>query len=165
MSLSAARIQEIEDLAFGVLSDYYGTKNMPLPIEVVEIAVWSGLQVVLAEFEDDGISGCFEPQTSTIKVNAHEPYVPRIHFTIAHELGHHYLHRDHRVDVLYRRDVDKPGEAVSIPEQEANRFAASLLMPAPCIARFRVKDPQIAKKFEVSYTAMTFRLKHLGYVR
>jgi Zn-dependent peptidase ImmA (M78 family) len=165
MSLSEARIREIEELSFGILFDYYGTQSTPLPIEVVELAEWSGLQVVLAEFEEDGIAGCFEPLTSTIKVNAHEPYVPRTHFTIAHEMGHHFLHREERVDVLYRRDVDNPGEAVSVPEQEANWFAAALLMPGHCIARFRLKNPQMAKKFEVSHSAMTYRLKNLGYVR
>ncbi len=64
---------------------------------------------------------CISPQ-----VEAHEG---RYNFTIAHELGHHVLHRQHYIErlgtsILCRESGDKP-----LVEQQADRFAAALLMP------------------------------------
>ena len=59
-------------------------------------------------------------------VEAHEG---RYNFTIAHELGHHVLHKQHYIElqgtsILCRETGDKP-----LVEQQADRFAAALLMP------------------------------------
>jgi IrrE N-terminal-like domain len=62
-----------------------------------------------------------------------------------------------------------------LQEIQANRFAAALLMPEKLIreeitsSRFDLDDEEdvsnLAKRFNVSATAMTFRLKNLGLFR
>lgn len=100
----------------------------------------------------------------------------RQRFTIAHELGHYFLHKDSLIfvdtdKVLYRNDESKKGEYKK--EIEANSFSASLLMPESFIIEeinslnrdyLRIDDIEIlAKKFKVSVQAMSFRLSNLGF--
>ena len=100
----------------------------------------------------------------------------RQRFTIAHELGHYLLHNHSKSEVFVDKDFivkyrsDKsysPGEIKQ--EQEANAFAAELLMPKKMLlAELEKKDYQLmseaefiktmAKIFEVSIPAMTFRV-------
>src|SRR6266540_6280795 len=101
-------------------------------------------------------------------------------FTLAHEIGHWLLH----VPPLHRRQPLLPGltrtrtlgcggtnRATAEREQQADRFAALLLMPARLLlprcagldltrfpARYRLRD-----EFGVSISAMNLRLKSLGY--
>lgn len=54
-------------------------------------------------------------------------------------------------------------------EVSANRFAAELLMPSiavnQLITKHNVRDvASLAKRFNVSEAAMTFRLKNLGWL-
>lgn len=99
---------------------------------------------------------------------------PRQRFTIAHELGHHVLHKlplsmTKNELKLYRNSDSSTGEIKK--EREANSFAASLLMPEKFIrdeienASDNIKDSvkYLAEKFRVSEQAMTFRLANLGY--
>lgn len=96
----------------------------------------------------------------------------RQRFTIAHELGHYYLHRD----ILgkgtgdtkaYRSEVPGHCNADITPwhETEANAFAADLLMPKNLIQGW-VKEglgfEEIRSKLEVSQSALSFRLNNLG---
>ena len=62
----------------------------------------------------------------------------RVRFTIAHELGHYYLHRDYlRSGHSHSSQVDfRSGDEM---EQEADEFAASLLMPME-LFRKKVRD-------------------------
>jgi predicted transcriptional regulator len=91
----------------------------------------------------------------------------RDRFTIAHELGHYFLH--HRAP-----DQHLVGERTSmftrlgrnIPETQANVFASNLLMPA---AEFRAAFEEMGKdlvavadRFEVSYPAAKVRAEFLG---
>lgn len=103
----------------------------------------------------------------------------RQNFTIAHELGHYFLHpdvikgEDVLIDgegfldgstILYR--LDNPTR--NILETEANNFAASLLMPTTLVIRAwnTMKDiGELAKLFSVSPTAMSIRLERLGLTR
>ncbi|MGV0625040.1 ImmA/IrrE family metallo-endopeptidase [Mycolicibacter minnesotensis] len=91
----------------------------------------------------------------------------RDRFTIAHELGHYFLH--------YRApDSHRIGEPVSVftrlgrnvAETQANVFASNLLMPAE---RFKVVFEQagpdmtlVAQHFEVSVPAAKVRAEYLG---
>ena len=80
-----------------------------------------------------------------IKINASvESHEGRYNFTIAHEIGHHVLHKqiyfDLRSDetnrIICREAGDKP-----LVEQQADRFAAALLMPKGAVnAAFALVD-------------------------
>lgn len=87
----------------------------------------------------------------------------RARFTIAHELGHYFLHikDDARQIVTSFRRGQSPRETA------ANKFAAELLMPKNLIKEEYAKmvipvSDTLAKKFEVSKPAMRIRLDSLG---
>jgi hypothetical protein len=93
------------------------------------------------------LSGLLLPARGEIWVDADEArqWPARRRFTIAHELGHWELHR-HGGHAVYCRSASVTDEAVAPapvvaagrpplprPEEEANAFAAALLMPARLI--------------------------------
>jgi len=107
----------------------------------------------------------------------------RQRFTIAHELAHYFLkhtegedHLDRKFTVL-RRD-ENSSTATDENEIQANYFAACLLMPEEFLrrdvaqlARFNgetvLSEPEIfslAKKYQVSRAAMSYRLVNLGLI-
>ena len=108
----------------------------------------------------------------------------RQRFTIAHELGHLLLHRytTPHADAGYKvRFRDQASSAGSVREEvEANQFAAELLMPEDLILSHLVRigfdfaSPEtenatvrelirVAKKFEVSIQALSFRIANLAH--
>ena len=82
-------------------------------------------------------------------------------FTIAHELGHYYLHYNERDNVFisYRGD-NNPIEV------EANKFAAELLLPSDKVRKeydlmsFPTAS-RLADKFTVSEQAMSIKLEQM----
>ena len=92
----------------------------------------------------------------------------RRRFTIAHELGHWYLHHaGGGTETRYCRS-DEVGVTVTSTrarEREANRFAAALLMPEPLVraetVRLRCNVGLLARGFGVSEAAMRVRLIQL----
>jgi len=123
-----------------------------------------------------------------IRVNASvESHEGRYNFTIAHEIGHHVLHRDH---YLAERNAEHPGimcrevSAKPLVEQQADQFASALLMPADLVRRaaeqvvipsgemsvraLRATAGKVIRAggfSNVSNTAMANRLITLGYAR
>lgn len=102
-----------------------------------------------------------------IYVRKEDPFTRR-RFTIAHELGHFFLHLgegNRRItNPLHRAGVDPDAQM----EREANQFAASLLMPAPVVTAawkngFGLED--ISRGLQVSRPAMEWRLHNLGLNR
>jgi len=99
----------------------------------------------------------------------------RQRFTMAHELGHYILHKSLIGDgvddnIKYRSTVEGEFYNRSIDEyheRQANSFAASFLMPeAPLEGRVMSMDRptlnEIAREFQVSPSAMRWRLKNLN---
>lgn len=146
--------------------------------DVTALAKKLGVSVLDQEMEDD-ISGLFvvSEKTPIISYNKKEENrnMKRVRFTIAHELGHYILHSkeqpvfiDRSPKVMYRNSASTTGEIHR--EREANAFAASLLMPRKLIAQ-AVENTSanaeiitnLAKEFDVSEQAMSFRLANLGY--
>jgi Zn-dependent peptidase ImmA (M78 family) len=152
------------------------------PIAVEMIAGDLGVEIQ-REPADDDLSGFLyrnrKRKTAIIGVNAnHHPN--RQHFTIAHELGHFLLHDFDDVHVDRRFKVwlrdEESGRGIDLEEKEANLFAAELLMPAiflkEDVKEIGVVDldderalAKLARRYEVSTQAMTFRLAYLGYVQ
>jgi Zn-dependent peptidase ImmA (M78 family) len=153
--------------------------ELPIPIE--KIANKLNLAVVPADLGPD-VSGALiiDEGKATIGINVGESKVRR-RFTIAHELGHYCLHKSNSnlfVEMkVFFRDLDSSsGEEKK--EREANEFAATILMPSSLIKReltIALKDNTIkndeslirhlAKKFNVSEIAMTYRLINLNYLQ
>jgi hypothetical protein len=122
---------------------------------------------------EDGqtISGLLLPSVGEIWVNAEEArqWPERRRFTIAHELGHHYLHQQGQGTLFCRHgsvDADEaPADRPELPaiESEANWFAASLLMPAEMVRRHYAETSgdfdRLCEIFSSSRAAMGRRLR------
>lgn len=112
-------------------------------------------------------------------------HVNRRRFTIAHELGHFFLHRDLTTNGFTdtTRTMSRTASYWDRIESEANDFAARLLMPEEFIVikgnnvieNFKKIYKQnlipqdyfiseMAQIFNVSVQAMTYRLKNLGVI-
>ena len=85
----------------------------------------------------------------------------RDNFTIAHELGHYFLHyKEEYGKIIYARYGN------SSEEIQANRFAAAFLMPREQFLKARkdYKDsvPLIAAHFQVSTDVVQERMKYIN---
>lgn len=135
------------------------------PIDPVRIARHLGVKVVFASFsgEGRGISGFYDCEEDAIFVNEDE-YPLRQTFTVAHELGHKVLHEEWARSEDYKvlwRDPEK--QTQDFREQEANAFAANLLMPRFLMDRYweDLSVSQLSRLFAVSVPAIKNRLSFL----
>ncbi len=157
---SYARKEMAKTAAESLIEDY-STPAIP----VIEIAESNGVKVDFVDFGDeynDKVAGICEFKEARILVNAFDG-VGRQRFTIAHELGHWILHRDiflsnpERYPVLMR--FQKPSEADPL-EQEANYFAANLLVPEKHLKSvINAPISVLASVFHVSNAMMEIRVK------
>lgn len=146
------------------------------PIDVEQITLNEGIRIRY-ELLEDTVSGMLVIRDGipTIAVNAAH-HRNRQRFTIAHELGHYFLHRAQSnvfIDAVYFRD-ETSAEGVRQQEIAANTFAAELLMPEALMRETftnqPVADPDdthlrtVAERFEVSVQALTIRLAVLGII-
>lgn len=156
--------------------------TIEVPVQVGEIASTLGIRVQYEPIENE-LSGFLlrdiSRQKTIIGVNNFH-HLNRQRFTIAHELGHFFLHEqeklhiDRQFQVNLRDGNSSKGERAE--EKEANLFAAELLIPVRFIqqdlAEVDALDlehddtlTELAKKYQVSVQAMTFRLAYLGYIK
>lgn len=94
--------------------------------------------------------------TKAILVSDTEQGEWRKRFTIAHELGHHFLCGE--TTFSFRRDN-------SSKEREADVFVAEVLMPEELVEQEYNNNnnlQELANTFSVSYQAMRYRLSSLG---
>lgn len=163
------------------LIEALGINETPVPVD--RIAAHAGCTVKPFDDDKDGVSGVFMVTNSvpTIGYNSNQSPV-RQRFTIAHELGHFILHNsndpqevfvDHNTYPLFRDENSSTG--ASIIEQQANAFAAALLMPERLVTQ-EIKNlhldltdesaelTELARKFNVSLMAMSIRLVNLHLV-
>ncbi|HEY8361638.1 MAG TPA: ImmA/IrrE family metallo-endopeptidase [Tissierellaceae bacterium] len=169
-------IEQIENMAAQLLEEY--NMDNEIPIDPILLANKLGIRVYAGDFRDSDISGVIRKNGDEIEILVQADHHPnRQRFTIAHELGHFKLHIDKEElekqdHIEYRRNKN-----FSIEEEEANRFAAALLMPRKALLReiescgpLMKKYPDflidyLAIKFFVSKDAMRFRLFNLGLIR
>ena len=144
-----------------------------LPIDPVLLANKLGITVNNAKFSDDSYAALIAkrgPITRIFVEQSDPPYRKR--FSIAHELGHHFLHLledgeiiDTRTD-MFRQKETISGDLSEFRRREiqANWFAASLLMPEEFVRSEWGKNPSVpfmARVFNVSEEAMGYRLDSL----
>lgn len=175
------RRRHIRSLVERLLKEHNITR---IPVDPIPIVASLGIQLKASPGPEE-ISGFFmrDPQTGRpiIGVNtAH--HLKRQRFTIAHELGHFYLHdyKEVHIDRIARNPVKlrgpKSGLGTDEEEVEANDFAAQLLMPEQFFARdiLEARTPSLfeedalapmlgmlAEKYQVSRAALGFRILHL----
>ncbi len=138
---------------------------------------------VLKQGEDGYLGYDYDKKKYFIAVSKHTSR-GRQRFTIAHELGHFFYHRDglekkikrggrtqgeENLEILINR------EGFSETEREANIFAANLLMPKLHIRElfYKLKDADVkndeiieklAETYDVSYAAIRERLNYLDLI-
>ncbi|OHA58827.1 MAG: hypothetical protein A2571_00375 [Candidatus Vogelbacteria bacterium RIFOXYD1_FULL_44_32] len=159
--------------------ELYNPDNVsPFPFENIERGR-KDLEIIYTNLLEDKISGAIsynkDNDSFSIYINRSKPKT-RQYFTVAHELGHLFLHSEFikseeiMIDgegtldggrTLFRLD-DAIGTKLEI---EANNFAASLIMPEDLVrdAWGKVGDvKECAEIFNVSVVAMAIRLEKLG---
>jgi len=162
-------IEKIENITEEILNKL-SIKN--IPVQVDEIA--SKLQIKISRAPSKDFSGLLirKDGHALIGINNNEASV-RQRFTIAHELGHFFLHPRKDTFVDYR-DNKKDVMRTAV-EKQANMFAAALLMPRTLLEKdFRALIKKgfgedeltiLADKYQVSEDAMKFRLLNLNFLK
>lgn len=170
--MTISKRKEIDEIVSLLLNE---TKIFAPPVQVDKIARYLGAVIRFSPLDDE-LSGMIyvKEDKAIIGVNAlHHPNRQR--FTIAHEIGHLYFHKDEitnavHVDKQFPMLMRNSKSATGIEriEIEANAFAAKLLMPTQFIidiiegASIDIDDDNfienIANKFKVSKQAIQFRL-------
>lgn len=169
------RSKKIQSIVEKLLSD----SMIYLPyVDVEKIAKQLKIQIRREDLKD--VSGLIYRDGNQVIIGLHSgDNDNRQRFTIAHELGHFFLHTqnplfidkgtEHSFAIKLRNQVSS--EAISIEEIEANAFAAELLMPVNMInqelKKIQAEDldeviDDLAKNFKVSKQAMMIRLSNLG---
>lgn len=184
---SALPPAEIESRAAAVLESVpewiWDGESLPVPVEDI---VDSCYGLLVRDVEDmttapvpgglspeEWISGLLLPARGEIWVNAEDArrWPPRRRFTISHELGHWEMHRSGQQSLFCRAGYVDP-EDLEAPiaarpprpavEEEADVFAAALLMPEHLIQRHRADCgddvEELCRRFDCSEKAMRRRL-------
>ena len=148
-----------------------------LPVDLDALAEKAGVRIKYGDFDEEMSGFAYQKAGAKyIGVNESESLV-RQRFTIAHEFGHIFLHRqdslsyDPSVELIHFRD-EHSTMGTDPKEVEANAFAAELLMPEEIVRKeilgmkgIDLHDPaavgRLADKFGVSQAAITVRLAKL----
>ena len=156
-------------LALRTLDEHWPEQTIPVNPAIIGHRL--GLLVQTADLPDD-VSGALvrlDGDTYSVMVSATDSFNRR-RFTCAHEIGHYLDRKAHGEQpeemVDYRDGTSSLGNEPR--EVFANQFAAELLMPSWAVREYfskiwRVAD--LARFFNVSPSAMEYRLKNLGLVK
>jgi hypothetical protein len=186
---------QLRECAEGFLADHHGNGSVPTPIEEIvefdfgmELIPIPGLQ---AEVAVDAFLAS-DLESITVDEEVMMRFGARYRFSLAHELGHHWIHDDlyQSVNILTVADwkavQEQIGDQYFFFEYQANSFAGLILVPPPSLrARFtrRVEEARergigasdllryplrqrlvegLAGEFEVSDLTLTIRLERDG---
>jgi len=187
--------EEIRNHAEEFLDEFHKDQSIPTPIEVIvefdfemEVIPIPGLR------EELGVDAFLASDLSSISVDEDVMMhvQVRYRFSLAHELGHHWIHDDlyQAVEIKsvadWRKVLDEIGDQYFFFEYQANSFAGLVLVPSEALkARFTRRLEQakasglkhsdvfrhplrqrliegLAAEFEVSEQTMTIRLEKDG---
>jgi Zn-dependent peptidase ImmA (M78 family) len=142
-------------------------------VDIARIAESEGAEISYERLEDD-LSGFYVSGENTFVIGVNRwHHDNRQRFTIAHELGHHFLHDfdDVHVDRTFRFRSSVSAKAVDIEEIEANTFAAWILIPERMLlsdirtSGIDLQDDdriqELAGRYGVSQQSMSFRVMNL----
>lgn len=138
-----------------------------LPFDVVALADALGIAVKESNELPQSISGFIQQAqdgTVFICVNS-KHHINRKRFTIAHELGHYFLHREHLLDGIIENRIER-GSVRNKMEYQANNFAGNLLMPESQFTHLWYNEycsiESMADYFRVSVDAISTRASFLN---
>lgn len=158
--------------------DKYIGSTSELPVNIEKIIKTENIQIT-KQVLSDNLSGILLIKGDSALIGVDETNIPvRQRFTLAHELGHFVLHKEESsvfTDIqLFKRQSEGYTSREERMEQEANFFAASILMPEvlvrqkanimECDLHDDENVSKLAELFNVSLPAMTFRLLNLGII-
>ncbi|MFA5888654.1 MAG: ImmA/IrrE family metallo-endopeptidase [Candidatus Paceibacterota bacterium] len=176
---------DCESKANEIRKQYNPLDLSPFPYKNITDSIFE-LKIQSFEFSEDSIknlSGAItyeEKDSSGVKtyefhiaINSSKSQ-ERQNFTLAHELGHYFLHKDKiKIEgIIVDSDFFDGGRAlfsldeaeISQMEIEANNFAYALIMPSELIVQAweSLRDVEsCAKVFNVSVSTMSIRLERL----
>lgn len=130
------------------------------PIDVINLCHTLGATFRLADMNEEGILHFIEG-TPTIFVKHNATNVKQ-RFTIAHQLGHLLLHSNDDNANIYFKDLSYSVD--NKMEQEANRFAANILIPEfeiINIIRVGYSKEKIANYFNVSIGLVDWQISDI----
>jgi len=192
VSIPELDLERVEDRATSILEsvpDYiWNGQTLPVPVEdivdsmyglmVRDVADMSQAPGAPEDVNADQISGLLLTGLGEIWVNQTEAnrWPTRRRFTISHELGHWVLHRTGQqklfcrtAEVLSDQDLAEAERkvttrpAIPVTEEEANAFAAALLMPAHLVNEHHEKCrgdlAKLKETFNCSEKAMNRRVR------
>ncbi len=153
-------------LAVGVAAQLWKLYGFNSPKELVleDLALSLGVLVVEAALEKADARLVRRGDHGLVRVSQTIPETGRRRFAIAHELGHWMLHKSQsQINACTEQNMVAKYKA-SVPEVEANYFAAELLMPEKLLGP-RVKNvrpsfavfSELANDFDTTLTAMAVR--------
>lgn len=171
---------DLKKIAEEVVAKYNPNGLSPFPYDNIQEDK-KDLSIFLVSLPNE-VSGLIQFKADNsefaILINKEKPKT-RQHFTVAHELGHYFLHQDFlRAETffidgegtlegnrsLYRLDSATYNKV----ETEANNFAAALIMPERLVRNaWESSNGDVracAKIFEVSVSAMSIRLERLNLI-
>lgn len=162
--------KELEELATQILLD--NDMLYKTPVGIIQIAKNYGINVYEGELNNE-VSGAirYNEKNKKFEILANKNNIwTRKRFTVAHELGHYFLHQDMlkdsdvHIDTLDRATI-KVDEKTKEQEKEVDYLAGALLMNRIVLEKL-IEDnytiEELAEIFDVSSSAMTVRLDILG---
>jgi hypothetical protein len=174
----------VEKVLAGVPEWIWDGESLPVPIEDIADSEFG---LLVRDIEDmtaapgapelqaeQSLSGLLLAARGEIWVNAAEAreWPPRRRFTIGHELGHWVMHRSGQQSLFCRSgnvqlELEPEREKPRLPpkEEEANAFAAAMLMPAHLVREHYKRCggdfEELCKVFDSSGAAMGRRLQRV----
>lgn len=130
------------------------------PIRPEVIAKDLGIRIFLADLEDN-VGGYYDFKEKKIFINRNNT-PQRQRFTIAHELGHYFLHSEFIQTSEYHKKELRREIANDPKELEANTFASHLLMPSNLFDKYKkvALKSEMVKIFGVSEEAYEKKLAY-----
>lgn len=162
-------IEKITDESQRII--YLKYAALPPPFDVVGFGLELGLEIKESSELPNKISGFIKQiESGTICICVNKSHAPnRKRFTVAHELGHYFLHRDRLAVGIIDGILNREQGTTDPIEYEANEFAADLLMPEEMFRELWAKQECsvsfIADFFLVSESAIITRARFLKLVQ
>ena len=133
--------------------------------DIQEVANTFNLQIKSCSFKSnfEDINAVLDKDKKIIFIN-NNCKLEKINFAIAHEIGHYVLHKEQLSEGQCFLSRSSDGHNAELIEQEANFFAANLLMPENIMRAcmyFGYSNKEMARKFHVSEKAIRTRRNNL----